>query len=219
MKKSLQLTREMERSMSLLSILCISLFHIDASLGPCSSVYLDFHNGTGGEDASDWTRMLFEMYQNFSKKMEWKSQIISAQYEGSGLRSGTLQIDGDNVSSYFALETGIHRLIRISPFDKNHRRHTSFASVVVTPSIPKEEAPIQIKKEDLIIEIGPGLGVLTNRLLQEAKYIIAVELDKRMVNILQDRFANNIDNKQLEIINDDILKVDLEKMIEEKKKT
>ena len=160
MKKSLQLTREMERSMSLLSILCISLFHIDASLGPCSSVYLDFHNGTGGEDASDWTRMLFEMYQNFSKKMEWKSQIISAQYEGSGLRSGTLQIDGDNVSSYFALETGIHRLIRISPFDKNHRRHTSFASVVVTPSIPKEESPIQLKKEDLIIErlhsSGPG---------------------------------------------------------------
>lgn len=75
----------------------------------------------------------------------------------------------------------------------------------------------RISKEDLIIEIGPGLGVLTNRLLQEAKYIIAVELDKRMVNILQDRFANNIDNKQLEIINDDILKVDLEKMIEEKK--
>ena len=55
----------------------------------------------------------------------------------------------------------------------------------------------RISKEDLIIEIGPGLGVLTNRLLQEAKYIIAVELDKRMVNILQDRFANNIDNKQL----------------------
>ena len=75
----------------------------------------------------------------------------------------------------------------------------------------------RISKEDLIIEIGPGLGVLTNRLLQEAKYIIAVELDKRMVNILQDRFANNIDNKQLEIINDDILNVDLEKMIEEKK--
>lgn len=74
-----------------------------------------------------------------------------------------------------------------------------------------------IGKEDLVIEIGPGLGVLTNRLLQEAKYVISVELDQRMVNILQDRFSSNIDNGQLEIINDDILKVDLQRIIEEKK--
>ena len=75
----------------------------------------------------------------------------------------------------------------------------------------------QISKEDLIIEIGPGLGVLTNRLLQEAKYVIAVELDKRMVDILQDRFVSNIEKGQLEIINDDILKIDLAKIIEEKR--
>lgn len=74
-----------------------------------------------------------------------------------------------------------------------------------------------IGKEDLVIEIGPGLGVLTNRLLQEAKYVISVELDPRMVDILQDRFSSNIDNGQLEIINDDILKVDLQRIIEEKK--
>ena len=69
----------------------------------------------------------------------------------------------------------------------------------------------------MVIEIGPGLGVLTNRLLQEAKYVISVELDPRMVDILQDRFSSNIDNGQLEIINDDILKVDLQRIIEEKK--
>ena len=77
-----------------------------------------------------------------------------------------------------------------------------------------------ISKEDLIIEIGPGLGVLTNRLLKEANNVIAVELDKRMVSILQDRFYNNINNKfnnKLEIINDDILKIDLAKMIANKK--
>ena len=74
-----------------------------------------------------------------------------------------------------------------------------------------------IGKEYLVIEIGPGLGVLTNRLLQEAKYVISVELDPRMVDILQDRFSSNIDNGQLEIINDDILKVDLQRIIEEKK--
>lgn len=77
-----------------------------------------------------------------------------------------------------------------------------------------------ISKNDLIIEIGPGLGVLTNRLLQEANNIIAVELDSRMVNILKDRFKNNINNQaesKLEIINEDILKIDLTKIIAEKK--
>lgn len=77
-----------------------------------------------------------------------------------------------------------------------------------------------ISKNDLIIEIGPGLGVLTNRLLQEANNIIAVELDARMVNILQNRFKNNINNQagsKLEIINGDILKIDLTKIIAEKK--
>ena len=79
-----------------------------------------------------------------------------------------------------------------------------------------------ISKEDLIIEIGPGLGVLTNRLLEEANNVIAVELDKRMISILQDRFYNNINNKvgnKLDIINDDILKIDLAKIIANKNHT
>ena len=77
-----------------------------------------------------------------------------------------------------------------------------------------------IDKQDLIIEIGPGLGVLTNRLLQEANNVIAVELDKRMVNILQDRFILNINDQaesKLEIINEDILKLDLKELIKENK--
>ena len=78
-----------------------------------------------------------------------------------------------------------------------------------------------INKQDLIIEIGPGLGVLTNRLLQEANNIIAVELDKRMVNILQDRFIMNINGQaesKLEIINEDVLKINLNEIIAEKRK-
>ena len=78
-----------------------------------------------------------------------------------------------------------------------------------------------IDKQDLIIEIGPGLGVLTNRLLQEANNVIAVELDKRMVNILQDRFILNINGQaesKLEIINEDVLKINLNEIIAEKRK-
>ena len=79
----------------------------------------------------------------------------------------------------------------------------------------------EVSKEDLIIEIGPGLGVLTNRLLKEANNVIAVELDKRMVNILQDRFILNINDQaesKLEIINEDILKINLNEIIAEKRK-
>ena len=134
---------------------------LDSSLGTFTSVFLDFHSGTGGEDANDWTRMLFEMYQRFSKEMNWKYQLLSAQYEGDGLRSGTLRIDGDDVSSYLAHESGIHRLIRISPFDKNKRRHTSFASVTVTPAVDVDgNSDIHINKEDLQVDryrsSGPG---------------------------------------------------------------
>ena len=78
-----------------------------------------------------------------------------------------------------------------------------------------------IDKQDLIIEIGPGLGVLTNRLLQEANNVIAVEIDERMVNILQDRFIININGQaesKLEIINEDILKINLNEIIAEKRK-
>ena len=78
-----------------------------------------------------------------------------------------------------------------------------------------------IDKQDLIIEIGPGLGVLTNRLLKEANNVIAVELDKRMVNILQDRFILNINGQaesKLEIINEDVLKINLNEIIAEKRK-
>lgn len=121
---------------------------------------MDFHSGTGGEDANDWTRMLFEMYQNFAKEMNWACRLLSTQFEGDGLRSGTLQIDGDDVSSYFANETGIHRLVRLSPFDKSNRRHTSFASVIVSPHVHQEQSPIQVNKGDLQIErfhaSGPG---------------------------------------------------------------
>ena len=75
-----------------------------------------------------------------------------------------------------------------------------------------------IANEDLIIEIGPGLGVLTKRLLEKCNNVIAVELDTRMIKILQDRFCINIQNNELEIINEDILKVDLNKLIDDKKK-
>ena len=101
------------------------------------------------------------MYQRFAKSMNWGCKVISTQMEGSGLRSGVLKIDGDEVSSFLSQESGIHRLVRISPFDKNSRRHTSFASVNVTPllSTPSKKHT-SIQQSDLIVDrfraSGPG---------------------------------------------------------------
>ena len=104
--------------------------------------------------------MLFEMYQRFAKQMNWKCKIVDSQMEGSGLRAGVIRVDGDEVSSYLSQETGIHRLVRISPFDKNSRRHTSFASVTVSPLITNNSTKSAIRSQDLKVDrfrsSGPG---------------------------------------------------------------
>ena len=104
--------------------------------------------------------MLFEMYQRFAKQMNWKCKIVDSQMEGCGLRAGVIRVDGDEVSSYLSQETGIHRLVRISPFDKNSRRHTSFASVTVSPLITNNSTKSAIRSQDLKVDrfrsSGPG---------------------------------------------------------------
>ena len=103
--------------------------------------------------------MLVEMYQGFAKNLNWKCKCISSQPESTGFRSATLRVDGDDVSPYLSCESGIHRLVRISPFDKNKRRHTSFASVVVSPLTESTES-ISIQPTDLQVDrfrsSGPG---------------------------------------------------------------
>lgn len=165
LKKSYKLTLEMEDSMAALRTKNSGsdpFYVLDASNGIYTTAFMDFHSGSGGEDASDWTRMLFEMYQRFAKNMNWNCKVVACQSEGSGLRSGVLRIDGDEVSSFLSQESGIHRLVRISPFDKNSRRHTSFASVNVTPLLTNKDQKTSsaIRQSDLIVDrfrsSGPG---------------------------------------------------------------
>ena len=103
--------------------------------------------------------MLLEMYEGFSRKMNWKWKCIASQEEGSGIRSATLRVDGDDVAPFLSCESGIHRLVRISPFDKNNNRHTSFASVIVSP-LTDHCNSISIQPKDLIVDrfraSGPG---------------------------------------------------------------
>ena len=120
--------------------------------------YLEIHPGAGGTDSCDWTSMLARMYERFAEKNSYKWEIIDElKGDEAGLKSITLKISGDYAYGYLKNESGVHRLVRISPFDAGGRRHTSFASVTVTPDI-KRNINVEIKDEDLKIDVYHSSG-------------------------------------------------------------
>ena len=123
-----------------------------------ANCYLEIHPGAGGTESCDWASMLLRMYQRFLEKNNYQVKIIDYQDgEEAGIKSVTLQIEGEYAYGYLKTENGVHRLVRISPFDANRRRHTSFASVTVTP-IFDTSIQIDIKDEDLKIDVYHSSG-------------------------------------------------------------
>ena len=120
--------------------------------------YLEIHPGAGGTESCDWSSMLLRMYKRFCEKQNFKYEIIDEQ-EGdeAGIKSATLKITGLNAYGYLKNEQGVHRLVRISPFDSNKRRHTSFASVSVIPEFDNK-IDIEIKDSDLKIDVFHSSG-------------------------------------------------------------
>ncbi len=116
-----------------------------------SNVILDIHPGQGGTEALDWADMLFKMYQGFAKKHNLKINILSYEAGEVGIKSLSCEIKGKNAYGLLKSERGVHRLVRISPFDSNKRRHTTFASVDIAPII-KNDLDIVIKDEDIRID-------------------------------------------------------------------
>ena len=117
-----------------------------------SDCYLEIHPGAGGTESCDWASMLQRMYMRFCDKNDLKYDVIEYQAgEEAGIKSVTLHIKGLFAYGYLKCERGVHRLVRISPFDSNKRRHTSFASVSVVPEID-QSINIEIKEEDIRID-------------------------------------------------------------------
>ena len=120
--------------------------------------YLEIHPGAGGTESCDWASMLSRMYQKFFDSMHYKYEIIEQQEgEEAGLKSITYHVKGLYAYGYLKCEKGVHRLVRISPFDSNKRRHTSFASVLVTPEY-NTNVNIEIKESDLKIDVYHSSG-------------------------------------------------------------
>jgi peptide chain release factor 2 len=117
-----------------------------------NNAFVTIHAGAGGTESCDWADMLFRMYQRWIERNGFKSQIIDIQ-EGdeAGIKSVTLLVSGEYAYGYIQTERGVHRLVRISPFDANKRRHTSFASVDAVPEL-KEDVAIEINEKDLVTD-------------------------------------------------------------------
>lgn len=118
-----------------------------------SNAILEIHPGAGGTESQDWADMLYRMYLRYAQKKRYKVEILDYQSgEEAGIKSVTLLVRGPYAYGYLKAERGVHRLVRISPFDSNARRHTSFASLDVLPEI-EDDGDIEIKDEDIKIDV------------------------------------------------------------------
>lgn len=123
-----------------------------------SNAILEFHPGAGGTESCDWTAMLYRMYTRYAQSKGFKVSVLDYQDgDEAGIKSATILVEGEKAYGYLKGEKGVHRLVRISPFDAGARRHTSFSSVEVMPQF-NDEIEIEIKPEDLLIETKRASG-------------------------------------------------------------
>lgn len=122
------------------------------------SAVLQINAGAGGTESQDWAEMLLRMYRMYGEKQGWKvTEIDYQEGDGAGIKTATLQFDGEFAYGFLKAESGVHRLVRISPFDSNARRHTSFASVFVYPLVD-DTIEIEIKDSEVKMETARSGG-------------------------------------------------------------
>jgi len=123
-----------------------------------SNAFLDIQSGSGGTEAQDWAEMLLRMYLRWGERQNFKTELMEVSSgEVAGIKSATIRFEGDFAFGWLRTETGVHRLVRKSPFDSGSRRHTSFASVFISPEVD-DEIEIEINPADLRIDVYRASG-------------------------------------------------------------
>ena len=118
-----------------------------------SNAILTFHAGAGGTEAQDWAQMLYRMYTRWTERHDFTYQILDYEDgDEAGIKSASIAIQGDNAYGLLKSENGVHRLVRVSPFDANARRQTSFAAVEVMPEI-EDDDEVEIREEDIEMQV------------------------------------------------------------------
>lgn len=123
-----------------------------------SNAILTFHAGAGGTEAQDWAEMLYRMYNHWAERHDYKVTLLDyLDGDDAGMKSASILIEGDNAYGYMKSESGVHRLVRVSPFDSSGRRHTSFAALEVMPEID-DSIEVDIRPEDIEMEVYRSSG-------------------------------------------------------------
>ncbi|MCU0823401.1 MAG: peptide chain release factor 2 [Leptospira sp.] len=133
---------------------------LDALSGPDDgrAAFINIHPGAGGTESQDWADMLLRMYTRYCEQKGYRAELVDYQPgETAGIKNATLFVQGDHPFGYLKCESGVHRLVRISPFDSNKRRHTSFASVYVTPDVD-DTIQVNIEEKDLRVDVYRSSG-------------------------------------------------------------